>query len=170
MEMVEEVKYKVLKKIGKSEIRRYPDLILAVTEMKGDLYSSNEEFMKLFEYISGSNKKKEKISMTSPVTTWHDSGVLTMAFVMPSNFSLKNLPLPSNKSVKIIKRKKCTMAVLRFSGFVNNRKLIIKRHELIEEILKADIKIKGRPLLMRYNSPWTLPFLRRNEIGIEVSL
>jgi hypothetical protein len=31
------------------------------------------------------------------------------------------------------------------------------------------IATKGRPFLMRYNDPWTPPFLRRNEVAIEIS-
>lgn len=44
-----------------------------------------------------------------------------------------------------------------------------KTIELIKTLQNNNIETKGQPFLMRYNDPWTPPFLRRNEVAIEVN-
>ena len=40
---------------------------------------------------------------------------------------------------------------------------------LLETLQENDVKVYGTPSLSRYNPPWTLPFLRRNEVVVEVA-
>lgn len=54
--MVEKVNYVVLKKINSIEIRKYPEMILAMVEE----YNDESAFVLLFNYISGNNKKTRK--------------------------------------------------------------------------------------------------------------
>ena len=73
-------KYNVIKTMDNFEIRYYPPTIKAKV-------SSNRNFSKLFQYISGNNEKKEKIAMTTPVYMSKKKEKITMEFVMPSKYS-----------------------------------------------------------------------------------
>lgn len=172
--MVETAKYQVVRRIGKIEIRRYPDLILASTTASND----NSAFMIIANFIFGNNKSKSKIAMTSPVITSEKIPMTTpvitsrknykMSFVMPSNYTLKKLPKPNSNKVKIETQKSRKIAVLRFTGFTYESKLKKLEKIFIKSLAENKIKTKGDIFLMRYNSPWTLPFLRRNEIAVEI--
>jgi hypothetical protein len=175
--MVETVKYDVIKKIGSVEIRKYPSVILAST-----IAASNENnaFMTIANYIFGDNKSSkkismtapvitsEKISMTAPVITSSNKNKLKMSFIMPQEYNLKNLPKPVSNKVKIETLKSRKLAVLRFSGFTPANKVAKLQDKLITTLKENKIKIKSAPFLMRYNSPWAIPFLRRNEVAVEV--
>ena len=170
--MVEKVKYSILKKINKIEIRKYPEIVLALVEG----YDEGRAFGYLFDYISGNNRKQEKIEMTAPVINSEKidmtSPVITkenyMAFSMPSIYNKDNIPIPNEKKVKIKIEPERKLAVLRFSGYTTNKKLKKIQDELFNELNSQNIRIRGEPILMRYNSPFAPPFIRRNEIGVEV--
>jgi len=170
--MVEKASYEHIKNIKDVEIRKYPIMILAVAEG----YKDDSGFNILFNYIPGHNKTQEKISMTAPVITSEKipmvSPVITgkeyMAFVLPSYYKKENVPIPLNDKVKIKIQESKTYAVLRFSGRASD-KIINKYIEKLYYILKRqNITIKNNPILMRYNSPFTPGFLRRNEVAVEI--
>ena len=170
--MTDQVAYDVIKKIDKLEIRQYPEVIFAVVE--NDRYDSG--FNLLFQYISGKNKTKSKISMTAPVLTSEKikmtAPVITrnnyMAFAIPFSYNKETVPKPTNPSVKIEVQPKKLMAVLRFGGRTPETRVQEYIQELISILNTHKIEIKGEPVLMRYNSPFTPGFLRRNEVAVEI--
>jgi hypothetical protein len=165
--MVETPKYKVVRRIGNVEIRQYPALILATTKIKAE-EASNEAFGIIAGYIFGGNDANRQISMTAPVMTTNEKDIFSMSFVMPSSFDIGSLPKPTSKNIILQRKKPSRFAVIKFSGYVNKGKLS-KYAELLKSSLdKNRIKFKGNPILMRYNPPWTLPFLRKNEIALEL--
>ena len=91
-----------------------------------------------------------------------------MAFVMPEEFNLENIPKPLDSRVKIEEFPERNVAVLRFSGSWSEDRFEAKRKELFEELARAKIKTKGDVFTMLYNPPFTPSFLRRNEVAIEV--
>jgi len=96
-------------------------------------------------------------------------GEMFMAFVMPEGFDLDGTPRPRDERVKIELVKGRRMAVISFSGYATDegRK---KQIDTLEKALKAHgMEIRGDPILMQYNDPWTPPFMRRNEVGLEVA-
>lgn len=169
--MVEKVKYSIIEKMPNFEIRKYPELILAVVEGEDD-----SPFGVLFNYISGNNKVKEKIKMTAPVINSKKIEMTApvinqenyMAFVMPSKYDKNTIPIPSNKNVKLKFEPEKKLAVIRFSGYTTKSKIKKYIEKLFSELEKNKIKTKGVPLLMRYNSPFAPPFIRRNEVGVEI--
>ena len=169
--MVEKVKYSIIKKMSNFEIRLYPKLILATAE--GEDSSS---FGLLFSYISGNNKVQEKIKMTTPVITSEKIEMTApvmnidnvMAFIMPSTYDKNTIPLPLDDNVKIKFEPEKKLAVIRFGGYTTKNKIKKYKEKLFLELEKNNIKIKGEPILMRYNSPFAPPFFRRNEIGVEI--
>jgi hypothetical protein len=107
----------------------------------------------------------ENIAMTAPVVSRENY----MAFAIPSSYTKDTVPTPTNPAVQIVVQPERTMAVLRFSGR-SNEKAVEKNTQMLLSILRNhNLPIKGEPVLMRYNSPFTPGFLRRNEIGVEIA-
>jgi hypothetical protein len=170
--MTQQIPYEVLKKIEDIEIRQYPEVIFAVVEDNSD----DSGFSLLFQYISGENKTRRKIAMTAPVITSEKitmtapviTGKNYMAFALPSSYTREIVPIPTNPMVKIEIRSKKIMAVFRFSGRTNEIKVQKNIQKLITILKEHTIQIKSEPVLMRYNSPFTPGFLRRNEVAMEI--
>jgi len=168
--MVEQIEYELLKKLDKIEIRRYPSFLIAKVEGYGD-----NGFNILFEFISGKNNSTSEISMTAPVISQEiemTAPVLSeggsIAFVMPSKYSIESVPKPIDDRVKIIKIAIRTVAALRFSGRWSTSLFNKKSAQLLDRLAKEKIKTKGNIFSMRYSSPFTPSFLRRNEVAIEI--
>ena len=170
--MTQEIPYNIIKKIEDVEIRHYPEVIFAVVEDN----SGDSGFGLLFQYISGENKTRRKIAMTAPVITSEKitmtapviTGKNYMAFALPSSYTKETAPIPTNPSVIIETQKEKTMAVLQFSGRTNETKVQKNIQKLMIILKNYLMQIKGEPVLMRYNSPFTPGFLRRNEVAVEI--
>lgn len=166
---IETPDYEVLRVLTrKAEIRRYPALILAQTQMEANTYNENSNmgFRRVAGYIFGGNEKGQKIAMTAPVIM--EMGAQTeMAFVMPKQYNIDALPNPSNPQVKIAKQQERTLAVLRFGGYSNDAKISEKAQELRELLQKEGIAFKGQLIYMGYNAPWDF-IGRRNEVAFEI--
>jgi len=168
--MVKEAKYSVVKNLDKVEIRYYPKLIIAEVDGYRD-----RGFNLLFDYISGNNISKQNMEMTAPVISKNiemTAPVLSenksIAFVMPEGYTLENTPKPNDQRVKIKQISERYVAALKFSGRWTNSNFDEKSKELITKLQKANIKTKGNIFSMRYSSPYTPWFLRRNEVAIEI--
>ncbi|MBM08505.1 MAG: heme-binding protein [Magnetovibrio sp.] len=161
--------FEVLMADGPFELRHYERLILVSTKMPRGMNSASGPFRRLFDYISGNNEKKEKIAMTAPVLM-DQSGQTSegMSFVLPENLSLMSAPSPKNPSVKLTELKNYTVAVVSFSGFLNQKTISTHKALLEKWIVDRGMKIKGMAKAAGYNPPFTLPFLRRNEVFIPV--
>ena len=160
----EEANYEVISKNEVYEIRKYSDR-LAVETMTSGIDSN---FRKLFNYISGRNDAQEKIAMTTPVTQVEKNGNMTMQFYLPSKFTEETVPSPTNPEVKISTIKEGFFAVIRYSGRASDSNFN-KHSKILENKLKEDnILISGLPIKATYNSPFTLPMLRRNEAMFKV--
>jgi len=170
--MTEEMPYEVVKKNGDFEIRRYPEVILAVVEG----FIGDSGFGLLFQYITGENTTRRRIPMTAPVITAEKipmtapviSKKESMAFVLPSSYTRQTTPIPLNPAVKIQVQPERDLAVLRFSGRTTDARVTKFQKKLEEMVQSQGLQGKGDPILMRYNSPFTPGFLRRNEVGIEI--
>ena len=161
----EEAKYDVVKSNEIYEIRKYSDR-LAVQALNTN---QNNSFRKLFNYISGDNETNEEIKMTIPVTQMEKKGNMTMQFYLPSKFNKDNIPNPSRSDVKIVKVEGGYYAVIRYSGRASDKNFI-KHKEILENELKKDnISIASPAIKASYNSPFTLPMLRRNEAMFKVN-
>ena len=146
------------------EIREYAPRVMAVTEMAG---REDDGFRVLAGYIFGGNTREQEIAMTAPVQQTM-SGPAEMAFMMPSEFALDDLPTPNDQRVVFRQAPAYTAAVIRFSGWADAEKADEHWQKLRGFLIKEGIEIVGEPTLNQYNPPWTLPFLRRNEIIVPV--
>lgn len=91
-------------------------------------------------------------------------------FVMPTAYTLASLPLPNNPAVQLRQVPSKTWAVLTYSGFNTEAGTQKRTDELLAWLAAQKVKPIGSPQLARYNPPWTLPMLRRNEVMVEVAL
>lgn len=184
----EEPKFSLLEKDQSFELRLYEPKIIAEVEVDGDMSAASRKgFRQIADFIFGNNTaqsgKSEKISMTAPVAIKPASEKIAMtapvgvqqsekgwkvSFVMPSQYTLETLPKPNNPQISIKQLPAKKFALIRFSGLVDEEKMQAKSAELNQWITMKKLNPVGIPELARYNPPWTLPFLRRNELMIEV--
>ena len=166
---IEEPAWTLLETIEEVELRDYAPTIRATTQLDHS-GQTNSGFQRLAGFIFGGNETGEKIAMTAPVeeTLFEDSP--TMAFTMPAGYTMEDLPQPNDDSVVLEAIPGRTVAAIRFSGWATNGKVNRKTEELMETLAQYEIAIVGDPSLNQYNPPWTPPFLRRNEIMVEVQL
>ena len=184
----EEPKFTLLEKDQAFELRAYAPKIIAEVVVDGDMReASSKGFRLIADFIFGNNTaqtgKSEKISMTVPVSIEPRAEKISMTapvgfqqanegwklyFVMPSQYDVETLPKPNNPLVSIKQMPSQKFAVIRFSGLVDEEKMAKKVVELTHWIESKKLKMIGAPELARYNPPWTLPFLRRNEVMIAV--
>ena len=147
------------------EIRAYAPRVMAVTGMDENADSG---FRVLAGYIFGGNAEEEKIAMTAPVQQ-SMAGEKEMAFMMPAEYALEDLPEPEDQRVSFREAPAYTAAVIQFSGWASAEKADENWQQLRRFLIKGGIEIVGEPTLNQYNPPWTLPFLRRNEIIVPVN-
>jgi len=171
---IEEPDFKILVDEGGLEIRSYEEYLVAETAVEGSFdTASRKGFRRVAGYIFGENKnsigQSEKIKMTAPVTVKPDNEDWVLHFVMPSNYDMSQLPVPNNNSILLKKIEAHLAAVIIFSGFTTDAKIQNKTEELKVWLEKRNYKIAGPQQIARYNDPFTLPWLRRNEIIFKVT-
>jgi hypothetical protein len=149
------------------EIRDYDPRLLATTKMTE---GQNSGFRVLAGYIFGGNDAEQEIAMTAPVQrTMPGQKNAEMAFVVPRAFSMDDLPEPDDTRVQFREEPAFRAAVIRFSGWVNDKKAEQYWQTLTVFLRKKGIQPLGEPTLNQYNPPWTPPFMRRNEIIVAVA-
>jgi hypothetical protein len=108
----------------------------------------------------------EKIAMTAPVTPTQSDGAWVVRFTMPGAYSLEMLPEPNDPNVKLRAVAPARFAVIRFSGLASRTNVEAKTAELVD--FANHLRAVGSASLAQYNPPWTLWFMRRNEVMLEV--
>ena len=184
MSDVEKPDYKVIQSEQNIEIRQYDPMIIAEVEVNGKREDAiGDGFRLLADYIFGNNtvqqvismtapvqqKENQKIAMTAPVQQQSTGKSWRMSFVMPSKYSMDSLPVPNNNRVRLKEIMTKKFAVIEFSGTNSNENVIEHENQLMNYIEANQIKINGSPNYAFYNPPWSLPFLRRNEVMIEIN-
>lgn len=81
---------------------------------------------------------------------------------------LNDLPQPNNQLVKLLPISRKKFAAIRFSGIANDEKLERNTTQLRKFAASHEWHLCDTPIFAFYNPPWTLPFLRRNEVLFEV--
>ena len=187
----EQPNYEILAQIEDFELRRYDPQLVAQTWVTGNQDTAGRKgFQILADYIFGNNiapsgesskismtapvvmqpqqnsDESKKIAMTAPVTMKQSNDKWLVQFVMPSVYTMETLPKPKNSNIAIIKLPEKTYAVIKFSGLAGSEKVEAKTQELQRWMQSQSLTASDLPELARYNPPWTLPFMRRNEVKI----
>jgi len=181
---IEKAKYTMLEKEGKFEIRQYPSHIIAETIVEAGFDNAgNIAFRKLFDYISGQNRSKESIAMTAPVNQKGSSEKIAMtapvnqqksedrwavSFIMPSKYTMETLPQPLDLDVTLKEIPPRKMAALRYSGTWSRKRYEAKKLLLEQFVNNKGLQVVGEAVFARYDPPFQLWFLRRNEVLIPV--
>jgi effector-binding domain-containing protein len=184
---IEEPEFISIEKKDAFEIREYQPKLIAQVLVNGTFDgASSKGFRLLADFIFGNNKTNEgskkidmtapvisrdateKIDMTAPVVSEETEKGWYVSFNMPKQYTKETLPVPINPEVKIIEVPSEKYAVITFSGLVREKKYAEMLNLLNEEMKKRNIDPKGPAILARYNPPWTLPFLRRNELMFRI--
>ena len=161
----EEANYEVVKENKEYEIRKYSDrLVIETNSIEGN------GFRKLFNYISGNNEKNQEIKMTVPVTQEIKNGNMTMQFYLPLKFNKDNAPKPSNSDIKILTIEGGYYAVIKYSGRSSDKNFLKNKDMLEKQLKKDNITILSPPIRASYNSPFTLPMFKRNEVMYRINL
>jgi hypothetical protein len=182
---VEEPKYAVSFHEGAIEIRDYQAAVAAeVTVSGGQKEAAGKGFRLLAGYIFGGNTRhqsiamtapvaqkpaSERIAMTAPVAQTAADGAWVVRFTLPSRYTLTSLPLPNNPQVTLREIAPARFAVIRFSGLANPDSVAANTAQLVTFIKTHHLHSIGPASLAQYNPPWTLWFLRRNEVMIELA-
>jgi DNA gyrase inhibitor GyrI len=180
---VEQARYDVVASHGKIEIRDYAPMIVAEVSVPGDRETAiSEGFRKIADYIFGNNissqkvamtapviqQPGEKIAMTEPVTQQGGEELWQVRFVMPSSHTMESLPKPNSPDVVLREVTGKRFAVIRFSGRAKTKSLEERTKDLQAFIENKQLQAISEPTYAFFNPPWTLPFLRRNEVMIEI--
>lgn len=187
----EEPRFTVVERIDEVEIRRYGPRLTAETEAGGSAERArNEGFEKLASYIFGGNTSRASIAMTAPVAQSGGrrtaqgmsiamtapvaqsevaGGVWRIQFVMPAKYTRETLPMPNDPAIRIVDVPAQDYAVLRFSGSRTSAAVAAKTEALKAAVASGRWRITAQPLAWFYDPPWTLPFLRRNEVAAPVA-
>jgi hypothetical protein len=187
----EELSYETVSTENDIEIRHYAPHIAATASTDGNHTSVQRGlFRALAGYIFGKNTSQEEIAMTAPVVMNPDNNAesetiemtapvtmtpsennrWTMAFSMPSKYTMETLPKPLDEQVVLVEVPARTVAVVRYSGSFSD---VESRAETLTALNRwlaqqPDYTAVGKPFFAGYDPPFTLPFFRRNEVLIEV--
>jgi hypothetical protein len=181
---IEEPSYTVLEKRNGYEIRQYDPYIVAETEVSGDFQTAlSSGFRIIADYIFGNNTTKTSISMTTPVlegqsekiamtvpviNTEASENTRTIAFVLPSKYTLETLPQPNNSAVNLREVPSRKVAVLRFTWYATQSRVTAKKALLADKLATDNVTTTGAPQVAQYNPPLSFPLTRRNEIIIPI--
>ena len=166
---IEEPAYALLYNLGKVEIREYEPVIQAITTLP-DNSATGAGFQRLAGFIFGGNSASESIAMTAPVQETLNSGQPVMAFTLPSAYRMDQLPQPNDQRVTLVEVPRRAAAVISFSGWATSGKIKKYSQQLLSTLQQQNIATEGEVMLNQYNPPWTPPFLRRNEIMVNITL
>jgi len=181
---IEEPNYTVIEQAEDFELRQYEPYIVAETLVEGDFSDvGNEGFRRLAGYIFGKNRKEEsidmtapvnqepsseKIAMTAPVNQQVEDGKWRITFTMPAEYTLETLPTPLDDRVTLKRQPGRLIAAIRYSGTWSKDRYEEKEGSLKSVLEERGLEAVGEPIFARYNSPFALWFLRRNEVLIPV--
>ncbi|MEQ8653587.1 MAG: heme-binding protein [Kiloniellales bacterium] len=177
--------YQVVERLGEDiEIRHYPARLAAEAAPGGEA-GDNASFRLLFDYISGANSAAgeiamttpvevpgeasgEEIAMTTPVERAANGEAFAMRFFLPKSYDLETAPRPTDPRVRLVEIPQQTLAAIRFSGSRGEGNVEARTNELMERLAGTGWQPDAGPTAYFYDPPWTLPFMRRNEVVVPV--
>lgn len=191
---IEEPDYEVVKHYDGFELRRYSSYVVAETEVTAGFEAAgNDGFRRLFRFIGGANAGNRKIPMTAPVgqspgaavgqgeaipmtapvtqrSVTDDGGAEThmISFAMPKSYTMATVPKPTDARIRIREVPARLVAARRYRGGWGQAAYQKHVKALLKGVGKAGITTTSSPFWARYNSPFSLPILRRNEVLVTV--
>lgn len=170
---IEEPEFEVLQSNDEYEVRMYAPHIVAEVDVEADDGDPGRAaFRILAGYIFGDNEAETKMSMTAPVTSQEgregERELYTYAFFMESEYTMETLPKPMDERIRLVEKPARVVAARRYSGSWSTSNYQKHESALMAALAKDGVALSGEPYLARYNSPFTLWFMRRNELLVEI--
>jgi hypothetical protein len=170
----EKARYQIESIDGDFEVRQYTPRVHAETVLNAAPWqqSLHEGFDRLARYIFGGNSRQLKIAMTAPVMVTvgaTDRATRTVAFKMPDSEPFEMLPAPSDRQITLRRIPARRVAALGYSGRYGREIPAQQRLELLTHVRAAGLLPIGEVTFAGYDAPWTLPWLRHNEVQVELS-
>ena len=189
--------YRIVAEKNGYEIREYEGYTVASTSMTkvdepytmDDLASGGEAFNALAAYLFGANDEKEVMEMTTPVTTTSTGEMRFYLKERGNGGGVDSFPKPQAENDEVFNEKglvkiqdipQATLAIAKFTGFVTDGEVARQKDALLTSLaidgIEIDVPVRnpnGTPVphvIFQYNPPYTIPILRRNEIGIPVRI
>jgi hypothetical protein len=170
--VTEEQPYEVLEEHGRFEVRRYPEHLVAETEVGGPFeLAGNLAFPRLARYIGGHNRSSRTVAMTAPVVQEQAPGTrrYVVGFVMPADVGAEELPEPTDPTVRLRRVPAGTAAALRFSGRWSKGSFEKRAAQLLAAVAEAGLEVDGPVRYARFDPPWTPWFKRTNEVVVPLA-
>lgn len=156
--------------LGDLELRHYPARVecRAVVANPGLEAALDHGYARLVCFLYGANTTGETLARTTPIITAMHDGVYQVSCAMPEGRGLDSLPRPHHPDVTLQVVPAHRVAVLPFRGrFTRDN---VARHEraLLDRLIDSGLSARGSVAFAAFDSPATLPAIRRNELWIEI--
>lgn len=160
------------------EIRTYEPRVAVETDARGQ--GDGEAFGRLFRYITGANRAGDRIAMTAPVEVGGQRIAMTvpveqgdggtMRFFLPRDVAAAGAPEPTEARVRLVTMPAERIAALRFHGRITPEARAEQERILTEVLRVAGRATAAPPFFMGYDPPFAIPFLRRNEVAVRMTV
>ena len=180
----EEALYATLLSEGDYQIRLYEPLIIAQVASEGRyLPATRSGYRHLTEYVSGNNLTRQtvdvnqpilvsnikpKIELTTPYYEEFVDGRWLTSVAMPEQYTLATLPKPESGFITFETLPRMRVAVITFLGFRNEQLITRKADQLKNWIRNEKLTAVSAARSAIFDSPLTIPGLRRHEIHITI--
>jgi hypothetical protein len=184
----EQPRYVIEEDLGQGlEIRIYSQSVVAEATVAAPTrkQASETAFRLLFAYITGANQGGQTIAMTIPVqqtptliemttpvridaSATGGQPEVTMRFSLPAKVA-GNPPASMDPRVRIVTVPPSTVAALRYSGNPTEAARSAHEQDLLRRLASTGWQPAGTPYALNYDPPFAVPFLKRNEVVVEVS-
>lgn len=114
------------------------------------------------------NSESEAVSMTSPVRTDSSDDEVRMGFYLPSKYTPHTAPRPTDSAVSLAVEPPRSLATRRFSWWATDWRTNRQQSKLLDTLVESSVTPVGEPFSLGYDDPSTPPFLRTNEVAVEV--
>ena len=181
---VESARYFVVAASEEYEVREYPESVIAEVTVFGSLdAAANEGFSILSGYLLGANEAKVRLPMMTPVgesladpaalsalgvDANRGDSVHTVVFTMSEKYTLPILPKPTDARIVLSKLPTRFVAAMRFGWYPTVVRVAEAEARLLALLERDGRNPVGEVELARYDAPFSMPLLLRNEILVEV--
>jgi len=169
------------------ELREYAPYAVASCDMElaegadlvVQLTAGSAAFSALAAFMLGSNGREELLGVTTPVridvASAGASAPSTMSFVIPTKYSAASAPAPTDQCVRLEQVPRQTLAVAQFAGLATDGEVARQKEALLarleaDGVVLLEEEYADAYSVFQYNPPYTLPWLRRNEIAVAVAV
>jgi len=143
----------------------YKIVATTIAEGESELVAGSRGFNSLTSFILGGNANGETLEMMTPVRIDVGPSATRMAFPLPTGASA-----PTDGAVRLESVAAQQLAVKEFTGFATAAEVRRQLDTLLRQLQREGLAMQdpsGREyVVLQYNPPYTLPWLRRNEVGL----